>query len=519
MKTTQAPEKDRPEELAILVHGTFAGDDADSGENWWQSGSTEVVELQQRLPENVRIASGKEVFHWSGDNGERARSKAAAQLLEHLRPMEESGQSYHLVGHSHGGSVIWNALKLKTVSGKPLKGLKSWTTVGTPFLHHSSRKPWHFRNLLGVFIGLALLKPSYNAACSLVTLVWDAACGREVELIARPDSEVGYLAVLRAPFLALGEWLGVAIERTSEGIHLGSFDPAGDQSELMYLFATREGLILLGLMLSMIYIFFHLAILCVRPVIESWRIHAEARLQRSAFERYGSSWLGLWSNDDEAINGLRATLDLSLSFIKRMTPSDRVFLTDNLALISRPYFWVLAPLFNRVLRPVADSFVRGVLTRSAQGNDRPGAQVVAVLPAPVDEAREAPPLPDQLQKKILREANLHAGGVVPKLRQLLGSPSFTSGLEAFSAQLSGKELVHTSYFYHSEVLDLISFNVAWSAVESENAPLRVQADRWLTEWFRDFKRTIAHADPRLTVHEEKASPDRRVVTPPRRKAA
>ena len=107
MKTTQAPEKDRPEELAILVHGTFAGADADSGENWWQSGSKEVIALQQRLPENVRIASGNEVFHWSGDNGERARSKAAAQLLEHLRPLEESGQSYHLVGHSHGGSVIW----------------------------------------------------------------------------------------------------------------------------------------------------------------------------------------------------------------------------------------------------------------------------------------------------------------------------------------------------------------------------------------------------------------------------
>jgi hypothetical protein len=253
-------------------------------------------------------------------------------------------------------------------------------------------------------------------------------------------------------------------------------------------------------------------------LLASWRIHAEARLQRRAFERYGPRWLGLWSGDDEAINGLRATLDLSLSFIKRMAPSDRVFLTDNLALISRPYFWVLAPLFNRVLRPVADSFVRGVLTRSAQGNDRPAAQVVAVLPAPVDEAREAPPLPDQLQKKILREADRHAGEVAPKLRQLLGSPSFTSGLEEFSAQLSGKELVHTSYFHHSEVLDLISFNVAWSAAESENASLRMQADRSLTEWFRNFKRTIAEADPRLTAPEVKAFPNRRVATPSHRKA-
>ncbi len=380
METTLASEGDRPEELAILIHGTFAGADADSGQKWWQSGSREVAELQQRLPDNVRIATGKEVFHWSGDNGERARGKAAVQLIEHLRPLEEAGRSYHLVGHSHGGSVIWNALKLSTLSKKPLKGLKSWTTVGTPFLHHSSRKPWHFKNLIGVFIGLALLKPSYNAALSLMTLVWNAASGNGFEFIARPDAEVGYLAVLRAPFIALGKWLGVAVERTNEGIRLGSFDSTGDQSALMYLFATREGLILLGLTISLIYIFFHLAILCVRPVIESWRIHAEARLQQRAFDRYGSSWLGLWSGDDEAINGLRATLNLSMSFIKEIAPSDRVFFTDNLALISRPYFWMFAPLFNRVLRPVVESFIRGVLIRSAQGNDRPSAKLWPYFP-------------------------------------------------------------------------------------------------------------------------------------------
>ncbi len=280
MKTTHAPGDDRLEELVILIHGTFAGADADSGEKWWQSGSREVTELQQRLPDNARIATGKEVFHWSGDNGERARSKAAAQLIEHLRPLEKAGRSYHLVGHSHGGSVIWNALKLSTLSKKPLAGLKSWTSVGTPFLHHSSRKPWHFWNLIGVFIGLALVRPSYSAALSLTTLVWNAASGGGFEFIARPDSEVGYLAVLRAPFIALAEWMGVAVERTSEGIRLGSFDPTGDQSALMYLFATREGLILLSLTIALIYVFFHLAILCVRPVIESWRIHAEARLQR-----------------------------------------------------------------------------------------------------------------------------------------------------------------------------------------------------------------------------------------------
>ncbi|MEM8678887.1 MAG: hypothetical protein AAGF97_05950, partial [Planctomycetota bacterium] len=255
MKTASAHSQDHPEELAILVHGTFAAADSDDGDKWWQAGSQESMELQKRLPDHVRIAAGEEVFHWSGENGERARSKAAFKLIEHLRPLEEAGKSYHLVGHSHGGSVIWNALKFTTLAGKPLQGLKSWTTVGTPFLHHSSRKPWHFWNLVGVFIGLALLKPAYTATCSLAKLIWNASMGREIDLLARPAAEIGYVAVLRAPFIALGEWLGLAMERTSEGIQIGSFDPAGGQSSLAYLFATREGWILVGLMLSLIYIF------------------------------------------------------------------------------------------------------------------------------------------------------------------------------------------------------------------------------------------------------------------------
>ena len=237
----------RASDLVILVHGTFAGDDSDTGNKWWQSGSRAVLQLERRLPKNVCVATGEEVFHWSGENGERARSKAAVQLLEHLRPLEEAGRSYHLVGHSHGGSVIWNALRMATLSRKPLRGLESWATVGTPFLHQSSRSPWHIMNLLGVVLGLALLRPAFNAAQGLSTLLWDAACGRRAVFMAQSDDEVGYLAILRAPFLALGEWLGVSVERTAEGIRIGSFDPAGDQSLLQYLLWSREGLILLSL--------------------------------------------------------------------------------------------------------------------------------------------------------------------------------------------------------------------------------------------------------------------------------
>ena len=108
-------------DVVLLVHGTYAARESDEGDSWWQRGSDAWRGLSERLPHGVDLKTQGRLFHWSGENSERARSKAAAQLLEHLRPLEESGQSYHLVGHSHGGSVIWNALKLKTLSGESVR--------------------------------------------------------------------------------------------------------------------------------------------------------------------------------------------------------------------------------------------------------------------------------------------------------------------------------------------------------------------------------------------------------------
>ncbi len=51
-----------------------------------------------------------------------------------LRPLEERKESYCLVGHSHGGSVIAWALIESVAKGRPLDHLKRWITVGTPFV-------------------------------------------------------------------------------------------------------------------------------------------------------------------------------------------------------------------------------------------------------------------------------------------------------------------------------------------------------------------------------------------------
>ncbi len=123
----------------ITVHGTYAhivgppDAPAPAELQWWQPGSVceqNVRQLVQAEDGNLNFMQ----FTWSGDNSEQGRRKAGSELLAMLRPLEERKDSYCLVGHSHGGSVIASALVESVAKGQPLEGLKKWITVGTPFV-------------------------------------------------------------------------------------------------------------------------------------------------------------------------------------------------------------------------------------------------------------------------------------------------------------------------------------------------------------------------------------------------
>ncbi len=477
------------EAVAIMVHGTFSAADEDEGDRWWQSASDFAQRLQSLLPASVRVAKEGEVFHWSGANSERARSKAAANLLRHLHKLEEQGHDYHLIGHSHGGSVIWNALQFSVLVKRPLKGLRSWTTVGTPFLQHRGQGTLSIKNLISLIIGLILLFPATWAPRRLLITLRDIATNNPAGVVLESDEAAGYSNILRAPVLSLVEGFGVKVDHRPDGVVIGSFDPSGDQTLAKYYLATPEGLFLLILMLGLSYVFVHVALLCISPAIEAYRIRLEQRLKKRAFGVYGARWLGISSPDDEAINGLRATLSISVSFVSKMMPREVVFLSDILALLSRPYYWLVAPLYNWFVYPAVDSQVRRLVIRAAQGNDRPNAFLIDVTPTPLVETADAVPpfLPALLNVKLLAFANRHAHELVPKLRGLIAQSSFASGLELFGERLSGKELVHTSYFEHAEILKLIAANMACDSSEIERASRLKAMPPWLRRWFLSFK--------------------------------
>lgn len=120
----------------ITVHGTGAGDTTATGDKWWQLGSNFMTELSDRLDldaERVELAP----FQWEeGPNSEMHRRLAGGQLLKRLQDYEAEGSDYFIIGHSHGGSVIYNTLLQAVQRRVELPHLKQWCTVGTPFLYY-----------------------------------------------------------------------------------------------------------------------------------------------------------------------------------------------------------------------------------------------------------------------------------------------------------------------------------------------------------------------------------------------
>jgi hypothetical protein len=336
-------------------------------------------------------------------------------------------------------------------------------------------------------LAAVLLYPAFRAFRGLARLPYDVE--KDGGFIVAPVEEVGYVgAVARVPFLKGLDLLGVEMTRTDAGLRVGSFDPSSGESAGDFLFGTTEGWLIIGAILLFGYMMLILAGIFLKPLSEGLKIGWEKRLEQRAFANYRARWLGIWTQDDEAINGLRATMQLSVSFIGNLVIRERVFFSDLIALPSRPLYRLFAPLYNRMIRPVLDSKIREIVIKTAQGNDRPGARVVAVSPHPImpPPAALVPPLPDSLRESIRQRADDHANDLGPKIRQLLSQPSLTAGMERFSKDLSGSELVHTSYFDHPDVIELLALNIGWTRARTKPRPSSVSSET--VRWFNEFKR-------------------------------
>ncbi|HEV3447920.1 MAG TPA: hypothetical protein VG099_25000, partial [Gemmataceae bacterium] len=267
-----------PVDAVILIHGTFAfASSADECKlnPWWSPKSEFCGHLNTCLsgiaecwpeslcrvfpwskpgPEVLARFYNRSTFTWSGANREADRREAGKRLLEGLRTLEADDKpSYHLVGHSYGGTAIWYALlederqhQSDPNGYAPLRKLRSWTMLGTPFPKYVPKPmTWLGGVTMAAFIFLVIMV--------VLLLCWLPA--------------KGWLRFLAA--LSLGTWVWTVI------------------------------LIGVGVLLGW-----------GRWAAWRWHGHGEkGGLEAAAWKRHGHSWLGLFAPTlDEAILGLKRAI-------------------------------------------------------------------------------------------------------------------------------------------------------------------------------------------------------------------
>jgi hypothetical protein len=283
---------------------------------------------------------------------------------------------------------------LSCVQTKPLQGLVSWITIGTPFFQFA---PERVR-----YLGLV---PGMLAAAGLVFSLY---AGTE---IWHHFTE-----------MYIGTAIAVSIA-------------------LAFLFTILAFAATVGF----------------RDLVIALRAQRAAKVRKNAAAAalavYGAKWVPIWSEMDEAINGLRSTLAEPVSTASETSATYAGFG----GVIRRQ----VGSLYNQLISGPTNAFIWNRITRKLQGSDIDGEQLEAVHRAPAPVATERPPLPDSVERDLVLWSNRHASEILAEARNALGllaqsGGRFGSFITLLRGRLSWNELVHTSYLKFPAVRDLLA---------------------------------------------------------------
>jgi hypothetical protein len=218
-----APRPDRPRVLTLIVHGTFA-----AGLRWWRPGDAGAPTFADRLERALArrglagtvwtpaLAAGWscDAFGWSGHNrhedrvvGGRTLAIQLNALAETLDATDDDPLVVHLVGHSHGGNVVLEALPRLAPCVRPGRVV----LLGTPLLT--------FRPTLRIVrLALALLLlfvvvslAVFVTGTFLVPGVFDWMCSLLGLCTSETGAGMGWLVLLAAALVLAYGWIFLAL--------------------------------------------------------------------------------------------------------------------------------------------------------------------------------------------------------------------------------------------------------------------------------------------------------------------
>jgi hypothetical protein len=140
----------------ITVHGTNATG-PEFGDRWWQKGSPFETHLRSLVGSEDSDLKYEPLI-WDGANSEVSRRKAAKALVALVNQCEAKRERYCVIGHSHGGSIVAQALMNLASSRCSPTMLARWITIGTPFISFTKSTLLFSRlGLIGKSLYVALL--------------------------------------------------------------------------------------------------------------------------------------------------------------------------------------------------------------------------------------------------------------------------------------------------------------------------------------------------------------------------
>lgn len=401
-------EHPQKKEIVLFIHGTNAADISNTGEQWWQRKSRCWQDFDQELHGYYDCQPDAHVFHWSGINSEGERRLAGRKLSGLLLKLEKEEQPYHLIGHSHGGSVIWHAIYSLTDRKIDLKYMKSWATVGTPFLFYETKK-----------IDLLFIPPIALATAFMA------------------------FSLYRIPYV---------VEVMPNSI----IDPINSVYPLLFLLAVSLiPLFIIVLGIVRLFLYFRIKTMLSR----------EERARETAFRKYGAAYLGLWCNVDEALSGLSSTLSLGGEIVPRINTQAAPIKKIVLLIITPLRFF-----YNKIIAQASDEFIWNRLVKKLQGNDVGNFTLYKVSSSPILSGNVNSELSDDIKSSLIEEANKNAAHTIASVRNILGlgatSESNRSLVAGLAESIKYNELIHTSYFDNADIRKLLKEHILGKQKES-----------------------------------------------------
>jgi hypothetical protein len=496
----------------ITVHGTGATG-PEEGQAWWQKGSP----FDKHMRELVEGEDGHisvQPMIWDGANSETSRRAAAAKLYSAMMAQEAKAQQYCVVGHSHGGSVIADALMFAASNRNKLRHLMRWVTVGTPFIQ-STKAYWLFSR--SGLLGKSALVSVAAFAFLLLTYLKPGAWGGATKIL-----QFGYVFVVPLCVLYSALWLFnrrkfymyrprtlrfVANEYAPRltPLHHKSDEAINGLQSLKLLnidFFPGEFAVPLFSFLSIFLLPTLLVALAMYPEAV---VKLETLIAGSAF---GAPSVGLFDN-------LARITDIFAGFFARMaTPLLNKYVVDNFIMaisyaalafylvgpfvfipisLAITYFVsVVSRAISRILSATLNRLTRQQIRKTGFGNDTVGELSVDASKALPWVAAPFSALPEQLAQEIADLSNQAAPVALVKFRDGINQLALSKDKEAkaffFSEYLTWDELIHCSYFGVPRFRMLVAYAMAHSPGFRPSAVFKSHPDYELVgKWHEEIQ--------------------------------